>query len=181
MSGRCWSSCFDGQARIYRLQRARVDGVRQFFGLTSRHDDRHNLPSCCPCRRKAPCVQGNCTQPPPLHLLLSVSAGGLPGGFPMLPMRQNQCLIIVDAAFLIARDQVWLDGLYLRLMLPPQSSAFVVSVWPETVVPVERHKLWMTDITIQGNSWPHSLHELQLTWGVQVYDIDLLAQGACCV
>ena len=124
-------------------------------------------------------MQGNCTQPPPLDLLPDTATGGPPGASPMLPMRKNQCLILVDTAFLSARDQLWLDGLYLRLELPPESSAFVVSVWPDTGVPIERRRMWMTDITIQGSSWPHSLHELKLSWGVQAFETDLLAQGAC--
>ena len=123
-------------------------------------------------------MQGNCTQPP-AEDLLPEATDDTPGVFQMLPMRQNQCLVLLDTALLQAEGRLWLDGLYVRLQRPHSFSAFIITVWPGIGVPLNRRGLWMTDVTVQSDSGPHFGQESGLTWGVQVGEIDFLARGAC--
>ena len=122
-------------------------------------------------------MQGNCTQPPPQSLLPEAD-DDTPGVFQMLPMLQHQCLVLVDTALLQAEGRLWLDGLYVRLQRPHSSSAFVITVWPGNA-PRDRGGLWMTDVTLQSDSGPHFEQDAGLTWGVQVFEVNMLAQGAC--
>ena len=128
----------------------------------------------------APCMQGNCTNPPPAPLL-----PGPPSGdsvvFPMLPLRQNQCLILLNQALMKAVARLWLDGLYIRVERQRGFPALVVGMFPGIDIPLERRGLWMTDVTIQGDTGPHFEPGRGLIWGVVAEDADLLSQGACCV
>ena len=124
-------------------------------------------------------MQGNCTQPPPAALL-----PGPPNGdavvFPMLPLRQNQCLIVLNQALMRTVARLWLDGLYVRVERERDFSAGVVAVWPGIDVAPERRGLWMTDVTIQGDTGPHFEPGRGLMWGLLVEEADFLAQGTCC-
>ena len=129
-------------------------------------------------------MQGNCTQPPPQDLL-PADYDDTAGDFPMLPLRKNQCLLLIDGPLLAAEERLWLDGLYIRMKRQERSQDEVVftQTWD---VPFERRGLWMTDVTIQGDSGPLVVLNLgarggfrHLAWGVQT-ESNLYAQGACC-
>lgn len=126
-----------------------------------------------------PCVQGNCTQPPPLALL-PADPDDAAGELPMLPLRRNQCLLLTDTALLISDARLWLDGLYVRTRRETDSLVFVVGALPVMSIPSDRRGLWMTEVTIQGDSGPHFGQNRGLAVGVQVGEANFYAQGACC-
>lgn len=96
-------------------------------------------------------VQGNCAAATPT----AESVGLLPNGqAPLRGFTPGQCLVAVDHELLVVSDsEVWLDSLYVRLVLPRNQTFFEfvfvqgggdIRVGPSAA-------LYMTNVTMQGN------------------------------
>lgn len=124
-------------------------------------------------------MQGNCTTPPPADLLPGPDdIDNAAGVFAMLPLRQGQCLLLLDSALLATDTRLWLDGLYLRVERQVGFRMITLFLSADEAAPATRRGVWLTDVTIQGDNGQHFPEERGLVYGLQAVHTPLLAQGA---
>lgn len=97
-------------------------------------------------------VQGNCTEPVPRLLSLSLARDSSP----LTDIKPGQCLILADWSVLeVTGTRVWLEGLYIRMVGSRQGSLVPI---PELLAlgtaaesSEEVAEVYMTDMTLQGD------------------------------
>lgn len=88
-------------------------------------------------------MQGNCTKEPPSGVALQLA------GPELLPRRPNQCLLVVSGDTLdVASGHAWFDNLYFRVRSTGADGD------PAVLTAHQFANLWMTGITVQGDSMP---------------------------
>ena len=99
------------------------------------------------------------------------------GEEPLLPLRQRQCLILLDSGFLKTEHLLWLDGLYLRVTGEDHMALQVIDVLPPPPgqnIPMT--KVWMVDVTIQGDANTNAPPHTGLISGISGTRASILAQ-----
>jgi hypothetical protein len=111
-------------------------------------------------------LQGNCTKS---------FEGSLPASFQfeepnLLPLKQNQCLLVADSDVLDIRvSSLWLDNIYFRIR---NSTALN----PPVIVRAQSDaRLWATNVTFQGDGHS-STQALQATDARGVYASGVLQE-----
>lgn len=138
-------------------------------------------------------LQGNCSSPPPSDLVPG-DARDASAAQPLLPLRPQQCLILLDSPFLRApaSASLWLDGLYLRLQRnstaagaaagAAAAAAPVVVDVVEAAEPGPQHAaqrgLWLTETVVQGDWGPGGVQSRRCAGGLRVEGSRVLADRA---
>lgn len=88
-------------------------------------------------------MQGNCTGVAPPYPNLDLSHA------PLRPLLPRQCLLLADDRLMeVDSSKLWLDGLYVRLTTPRDTSGVFDGF---ILVSGSGAEVWMTGVTLQGN------------------------------
>jgi hypothetical protein len=105
-------------------------------------------------------VQGNCTDELAAHHLAATLQLAGPS---LLPIKQHQCLLVVDHdALYLQASSLWLDNIYFRVRSNSTYDA------PILISARSAARIWVTNVTFQGDGSPSS-QALQATEAQGVY------------
>lgn len=113
-------------------------------------------------------MQGNCSAVPPSQDLLLLPEGAAP----LQPLKQQQCVLIVSGnLFTVDESDLWMDNIYVRARVEPDSDPF-----QEMLEMRDEARVWMTNVTLQGDG---TKKEICKECGLEaLYDVKLYAKGA---
>lgn len=128
-------------------------------------------------------VQGRCREPPPDNLLPDPDDDST---HPMLPLRDNQCLLLLNSGLFDSDSRIWLDGLYLRVERDdpnaPNAHVFHMEhmghVHMRPAATGMPSMLWLTEMTVQGDASSAVQTGHSLSWALFGVNTRVLAESA---